>query len=192
KPDQAPAQGVDDALGVSHPRARAARHPVEPAQLVEDGAPDAMARVRGEAHAALRIELIHRGEGAHESRGEKIVEPEMPGRPPRGGRGGGELERAERRREEPLPQRRILRAAIGAPELEVRGHMGRHGPSDTRSQKVLAASAVGRSLPRRRPTRSSRQREAGARGGRMVNGTCWTTAWGTAPSMTTQPASPGA
>ena len=34
-------------------------------------------------------------------------------------------------------------------------------------------------------------REAGARGARVVKGTCCTTAWATQLSMTTKPASPG-
>src|SRR5262252_10852445 len=98
----------------------------------------------------------------------------MPGQSARDAR-GEEFDESEMGLDQPLPQRWILRAAIGAPELEVRRHMSRHGPSDTRSQKVLAASTGEGALPRSRWTRSSRQRVAGARGVRMVNGTCWTT-----------------
>src|SRR5262249_39200786 len=89
RPDQAPAQGVDGSLCIPHPLARAAGHPVESAQLVEDGPPYAMARIRGEAHSPLRIVVVHRGEEPHEPRGEEIIEPKMLGWPARDARREG-------------------------------------------------------------------------------------------------------
>src|SRR5207244_11130668 len=76
-------EGVGDFLDEARLLAHAARHPVERAQVVEDGAADAELRVGGERRLLRRVVLADRVEQADDAPRHEVVELDVRGLPPR-------------------------------------------------------------------------------------------------------------
>ena len=104
------------ALDLAGAGANASRHPVERAQLVDDGALDAHDRVGLELDLARQVEALDRGDQAHEPVGDQVRLLDMR-RQPGGGAPGDVLDQRGVGDDEPLAHALVAVVLVPPPEF---------------------------------------------------------------------------